>query len=151
MIFSGFTYRRIHGPREKSDSCLLNIIIQVIVALIVAFLIGEGSVFHDRSAIHIVGDLRKTIQAYRDRTVITVENNLLVPVELYIDNISVYFLGPEQSVRLLIPSESKMLSFSNRSKFTPSDVIEGYFSYEIQKDNKYTINVLEKQQYFYLK
>lgn len=138
--------------RNESEGWVKGLFITIIGGILIAWLIGEGSVFHGKSAIEMVGYLVKTAQAKRNQISITVENNLLVPVELYVDDTSVYVLGPEQNVLLSIPSESEKLSFISRSEFTPSDTIDGYFFSKVEKDNVYTIhNVLDKSTYFYIK
>lgn len=133
------------------ESWLKPLILTIIGGIILAFIIGEGTLFEGKSLTDQVSNVKSTIavkQAYCEMEVI---NNLLIPVEISVDDEYITTLEPNSSQNIKGPFESRTLSFVGRSPYSSAEDMSGYFTIPIVDDVVYTVNnKIGDNYYFFL-
>ncbi len=98
---------------EVIDFWVKNLILTVIGGLIIAFIIGEGSLFQG-NLIDRAENLKATIAVRQSMCTIEVQNNLLVPVKVSVDGAYIWTLEAG-STKIKGSFENKILSFESET------------------------------------
>jgi len=133
-----------------SKSWVKNLILTIIGGLIIAFIIGEGSLFQGRSLIDRARNLKATIDVSNSMCTIEVWNYLLVPVNVFVGEDHVGTLEASSTKKITGPFESKELSFESITPYSSGLDLSGRFTSPISGDQIFQINNVIGENYYYL-
>lgn len=132
-----------------SKSWVKNLILTIIGGLIIAFIIGEGSLFQGKSLFDHARNLKATIDISNSMCTIDVWNYLLVPVNVFVDNEHVGMLEASSTKKFTGAFESKELSFKSATPYTAGLDLSGRFTTPIANKEIYQIrNIIGNNSYY---
>lgn len=135
---------------DKIASWIKNLFFTVIGGVILAFIIGEGSLFQDKSLIDHARNLKSTIVVSNSICKIEVWNYLLVPVKVFVDNKYIGTLGANSTQKYTGPFKSKVLSFESITPYSAGLDLSGRFTSPISGNQTFQITNVIGKDYYYL-
>jgi len=138
---------------EKNDvieSWVKNLILTVIGGLIIAFIIGEGSMFQGKSLIDRANNMQATIAARQKNCTFEVQNSLLVPIQVSVDDVYIGTVDPSSTLRFEGSYKSKTFSYTSATPYAGGKNISGLFTAPISNDVVYSVGNRLDDTYYYL-
>lgn len=124
---------------EVIDFWVKDLILTVIGGLIIAFIIGEGSLFQGKSLLDRAENLKATIVVRQSMCTIEVQNNLLVPIKVSVDGAYIWTLEAGSTQKIKGSFENKILSFESETPYAGGMNFSGHFVEPVVENGVYPI------------